>query len=163
MDNCKVSFSNLLQHSPYITNLLSRISRQQICIKYANTNSFSIQWKSRITSSIICRMQIDKRWSSTNRTNMYSHEIIEKKETKRENKIEGHIPVGPPAPGLSSVTTLSSSLLDSPLSRRSLSGLLAITEVLFDGIGKDGFGRPCIAAKACCTASWRTSVYFRVE
>ena len=71
----------------------------------------------------------------------------------------GYIPVGPPAPGLSSVTTLSSSLLDSPLSRRSRSGLLAITEVLFDGIGNDGFGRPCIAAKACCTASWRTSVH----
>lgn len=83
------------------------------------------------------------------------------RETKinNEDTTRGYIPVGPPAPGLSSVTTLSSSLLDSPLSRRSRSGLLAITEVLFDGIGNDGFGRPCIAAKACCTASWRTSVH----
>ncbi|KAL2728886.1 hypothetical protein V1478_006518 [Vespula squamosa] len=80
--------------------------------------------------------------------------MIPKKKKRIEIKTKLQIiPVGPPAPGLSSVTTLSSSLLDSPLSRRSRSGLLAMTEVLFDGIGKEGFGRPCIAARACCTAS----------
>lgn len=45
-----------------------------------------------------------------------------------------------------------------PLSRHSRSGLLAITDVLFDGMGIDGFGLVCMAAKACCTASCRTSV-----
>lgn len=33
-----------------------------------------------------------------------------------------------------------------------------MTDVRFDGIGSDGFGRFCIAASACCTASCRTSV-----
>lgn len=39
----------------------------------------------------------------------------------------------------------------------SLSGLLAIMEVLFDGIGSEGLGRFCISASACCTASCLTS------
>jgi len=34
---------------------------------------------------------------------------------------------------------------------------LPMTDVRLDGIGNDGLGRVCIAAKACCTASWRTS------
>jgi hypothetical protein len=80
---------------------------------------------------------------------------------------ERPVPLGPPAPGLSSVTTLSSSLLDSPappvcpvrpeLVRSGRSGLRAITEVRFEGIGNEGLGRLCIAASACCTASCRTS------
>lgn len=37
------------------------------------------------------------------------------------------------------------------------SGLLAITEVRLLGIGNDGFGLDCIAARACWTASCRTS------
>lgn len=45
-----------------------------------------------------------------------------------------------------------------PESSRSLSGLRFSTELLFDGIGKLGFGLFFNAAKACCTASCRTSV-----
>lgn len=45
-----------------------------------------------------------------------------------------------------------------PESSRSRSGLRFSTELRFDGIGKLGFGRFLSAAKACCTASWRTSV-----
>lgn len=41
---------------------------------------------------------------------------------------------------------------------RSRSGLFDIIDVLFEGIGMDGFGRFCISAKACCTASCLTSV-----
>lgn len=57
---------------------------------------------------------------------------------------------------LPSFSTLSSSL---ELSEgwRSLDGDVVITEVLFEGIGSDGFGLFCIAAKACCTASCLTS------
>ena len=50
-------------------------------------------------------------------------------------------------------------LEDLPESSRSRSGLLLSTELRFDGIGKLGFGRFFSAAKACCTASCRTSVY----
>jgi len=34
-----------------------------------------------------------------------------------------------------------------------------MTEVLLEGMGNEGFGRFCIAASACCTASWRTSAH----
>jgi hypothetical protein len=34
-----------------------------------------------------------------------------------------------------------------------------MTEVLLEGMGSEGFGRFCIAASACCTASWRTSAH----
>lgn len=44
-----------------------------------------------------------------------------------------------------------------PESLLSLSGDFAITEVRFEGIGSDGLGLPCMAARACCTASCRTS------
>ena len=47
-----------------------------------------------------------------------------------------------------------------PESCRSLSGLFAMTDVLFDGIGSDGLGLFCMAARACCTASCLTSVIF---
>lgn len=47
---------------------------------------------------------------------------------------------------------------NSPLSCLTRSGLLAITDVLLDGIGRDGFGWFCMAAKACCTASCLTSL-----
>lgn len=40
------------------------------------------------------------------------------------------------------------------------SGLRLKTDERFDGIGRLGFGRFFKAAKACCTASWRTSEYF---
>jgi len=48
----------------------------------------------------------------------------------------------------------------SPVSLRVVadrSGLFAITEVRLLGIGNDGLGLDCIAARACCTASCRTS------
>lgn len=45
-----------------------------------------------------------------------------------------------------------------PESSRSRSGLRFSTELRFDGIGKLGFGRFFKAAKACWTASCRTSV-----
>lgn len=44
-----------------------------------------------------------------------------------------------------------------PESLLSLSGDFAITEVRFEGIGSDGLGLVCMAARACCTASCRTS------
>ncbi len=47
---------------------------------------------------------------------------------------------------------------DLPESCCAWSGALPITEVLLDGMGRDGLGRLCIAASACCTASCRTSV-----
>jgi hypothetical protein len=34
-----------------------------------------------------------------------------------------------------------------------------MTEVLLEGMGSEGLGRFCIAASACCTASWRTSAH----
>lgn len=37
------------------------------------------------------------------------------------------------------------------------SGLLAMTEVRLLGIGSDGLGLDCMAARACWTASCRTS------
>lgn len=59
---------------------------------------------------------------------------------------------------LLSVSTLSSSEDESLARCRSRDGEVAMTEVRFEGIGKDGLGLLCIAARACCTASWRTSV-----
>lgn len=50
-----------------------------------------------------------------------------------------------------------------PVSSRSLSGLRFSTELRFDGIGKLGFGRFFKAARACCTASWRTSILCLVQ
>lgn len=50
-----------------------------------------------------------------------------------------------------------------PVSSRSLSGLRFSTELRFDGIGKLGFGRFFKAARACCTASWRTSILCSVQ
>lgn len=49
----------------------------------------------------------------------------------------------------------------SPVSLRAAvdrSGLRAITEVRLLGIGKDGLGLDCIAARACWTASCLTSI-----
>lgn len=50
------------------------------------------------------------------------------------------------------------SVISSPVSSLSRSGLRLSTELRFDGIGKLGFGRFFNAAKACCTASCLTSV-----
>jgi hypothetical protein len=36
-----------------------------------------------------------------------------------------------------------------------------MTELRFDGIGTVGFGFVCMAARACWTASWRTSEWYR--